>query len=244
MSGIVWTKFYWSDWETDPALRLCSFAAQGLWMRMLCIAASHDPIGYVAVAGRGLDETDIARMTGGSESEVRSLLGELDRNGVCSRDRHGRIYSRRMTSDARKSALAVKNGKNGGNPNLSKDKGNSTSDNPQVNLPLKGRDKPHKPYASIKVRAPKSALTLDSGDFAEDRNSIGKKEWAGPADFRAAVVAAKGEDFACSWLDQTAWRDAPAPAVVCHREITARKLKADLRTLLRERGVTVQMEAA
>ena len=57
MSGTIWSKFYWSDWETDPALRLCSLAAQGLWMRMLCVAASHDPIGYVAVAGRGLDET-------------------------------------------------------------------------------------------------------------------------------------------------------------------------------------------
>lgn len=118
MSGVIWTKFFWSDWETDPALRLCSFAAQGLWMRMLCIAAVHDPIGYVAVAGRGLDETSIARMTGGLESEVSSLLGELDRNGVFSRDRHGRIYSRRMVSDAKKSAAARKFGKEGGNPKL------------------------------------------------------------------------------------------------------------------------------
>ena len=77
MSGTVWTKFYWSDWESDPALRLCSLAAQGLWMRMLCIASAHDPIGYVAVAGRGLEETSLARMTGCSESEVRDLLPSL-----------------------------------------------------------------------------------------------------------------------------------------------------------------------
>ena len=64
MSGTVWSKFFWSDWETDPALRLCSLAAQGFWMRMLSIAAAHDPIGYVAVAGRTLDETALARLTG------------------------------------------------------------------------------------------------------------------------------------------------------------------------------------
>lgn len=143
MSGTVWSKFYWSDWESDTALRLCSLAAQGLWMRMLCIAAAHDPIGYVAVAGRGLKETDLARMTGTSESEVCALLGELERNGVFSRDRQRRIYSRRMLSDVRKSATARKNGRSGGNPTLRKDTVNRASDNHE----LKGDLKPHKPEA-------------------------------------------------------------------------------------------------
>lgn len=128
MSGTTWTKFYWSDWESDPALRLCSLAAQGLWMRMLCIASAHDPIGYVAVAGRGLDETALARMTGCSGSEAADLLGELERNGVFSRDRNGRIYSRRMVSDAKRAAIARKNGKMGGNPTLSDKKTNPPRD--------------------------------------------------------------------------------------------------------------------
>lgn len=140
MSGTTWTKFYWSDWESDPALRLCSLAAQGLWMRMLCIASAHDPIGYVAVAGRGLDETALARMTGCSGSEVIDLLGELERNGVFSRDRTGRIYSRRMVSDAKKAAIARKNGKQGGNPSLAKQKEKSASDNPPDNTPLKTQE--------------------------------------------------------------------------------------------------------
>lgn len=151
MSGTVWTKFYWSDWETDPALRLCSMAAQGFWMRLLCIAAAHDPIGYVAVAGRGLDETSLARLTGCLESEVASLLGELERNGVFSRDRQRRIYSRRMTSDARKSATAKKNGKNGGNPSLSKDRGIQPSDKGEDKAPLK----PHKPEAISQNEKPR-----------------------------------------------------------------------------------------
>lgn len=140
MSGTVWTKFYWSDWESDPALRLCSLAAQGLWMRMLCIASAHDPIGYVAVAGRGLEETSLARMTGCSESEVRDLLGELDRNGVFSRDRTGRIYSRRMIADAKRSAISRKNGKKGGNPSLGNNKGKPAWDNPTDKSGLKTQE--------------------------------------------------------------------------------------------------------
>lgn len=159
MSGTIWTKFYWSDWETDHALKLCSFAAQGLWMRMLCIASAHDPIGYVAVAGRALDETAIARMTGGQESEVRDLLGELDRNGVFSRDRQGRIYSRRMVTDARRAAIARKNGKNGGNPSLGKGKGNSPSDNPPDNPSLKTQE----PYANNQIERGEAKASLVAG---------------------------------------------------------------------------------
>lgn len=87
MSGTVWSKFFWADWESDPNLRLCSLAAQGLWMRLLCVAAAHEPIGYVAVAGKGLDEAALARLTGCPEAELAGLLGELERNRVFSRDR-------------------------------------------------------------------------------------------------------------------------------------------------------------
>lgn len=165
MSGTTWTKFFWSDWDTDPALRLCSFGAQGLWMRMLCIAAAHDQIGYVAVAGRGLNETSIARMTGGSESEVRDLLGELDQNGVFSRDRQGRIYSRRMINDAKRAAIAKKNGKQGGNPSLSKDTTNSTSDNPQDNGGLKTQE----PEAIIQKEKPPTPLEGGAEDLGSKR---------------------------------------------------------------------------
>lgn len=153
MSGTTWSKFFWADWETDPALRLCSLAAQGLWMRMLCIAASHDPTGYVCVAGRSLGVTDLAILTGASETQVGVLFAELDRNGVFSRDRTGRIYSRRMVRDSKVAAMNRKNGKLGGNPNLRKDTGNQQP----VNPPVKPRHKPHKPLASRRVGASSEA---------------------------------------------------------------------------------------
>lgn len=174
MSGTIWTKFFWSDWDTDPALRLCSYQAQGLWMRMLCIAAAHDPIGYVAVAGRALDETSIARMTGGTESEVRDLLGELDRNGVFSRDRQGRIFSRRMVKDARRAAIARKNGKKGGNPNLGNNGGNNDGVNPPDNPPLK----PQEPSTTIQKKEDAKASLVAGGDAAKafaEWNALAKR---------------------------------------------------------------------
>lgn len=138
-SALPFGKFFWSDYASDPALKMCSFGAQGLWMRMLCVAAEHDPVGYVAVNGRGLDTALIARIAGGSSEEVNGLLSELEGNGVFSRDRRGWIYSRRMIRDAKKARDARENGKKGGNPSLSKQMENPASD--------KGEDKPHIPEA-------------------------------------------------------------------------------------------------
>jgi hypothetical protein len=143
MTGTTWSKFFWADWESDEALRLCSLSAQGLWMRMLCLAAKADPTGYVTVNGRPLGVTDIARLAGVTETECESLLSELDRNGVFSRTRSGTIYSRRMIRDFKRRQIAQKNGKSGGNPSLSKDKDISPPDNP----PVKGQLKTHKPEA-------------------------------------------------------------------------------------------------
>jgi hypothetical protein len=145
MSGTIWSKFFWSDWESDPNLRLCSLAAQGLWMRMLCIAAAHEPLGYVAIAGKGLDEAALARLAGCAEAELGALLAELEGNRVFSRDRHGRIYSRRMIADARKARLARRNGLKGGNPSLSKERAFSPSDKRRARARDKAEHKTQSP---------------------------------------------------------------------------------------------------
>lgn len=149
--SLPWSKFFWSDYAADPALKLCSFAAQGLWMRMLCIAAEHDPAGYVAVNGRGLDTTGIARITGGSVDEIEKLLEEMAGNNVFSRDRRGWIYSRRMIIDAKKRRKASEDGKKGGNPKLCKNKENDETLKGEDKPPLNGEAKPQKPEARYSV---------------------------------------------------------------------------------------------
>jgi hypothetical protein len=260
MSGIVWTKFYWSDWESDPSLRLCSLAAQGLWMRMLCVAASHDPIGFVCISGRPLEVTDLARLTGGTETEADALLQELGRNGVFSRDRTGRIYCRRMLRDARTAATARNNGAKGGNPSLSKGGGNPGWDNPRA----KGADKPQKPRASTRVEDPigssnpggaapavrppdrRTAAAAEDrtpppsagADTSPCRSASGEDRGPAWAAFRAGAAAQHGEDFARAWLDPADWSERNR-TLTCRLSFTAERVRRELRRLLKTEGVSV-----
>lgn len=138
------STFYWKDWETDEGLRVCSLAAQGLWMRLLCVAAKAEPYGYVLINGCEVGVTDAARLCGVSETEAATLLDELDRKGVFSRDRKGRIFCRRMVKEAATREKNRKNGKKGGNPRLSTSDGKDTEKQDPVNPPDNPRDKP--PY--------------------------------------------------------------------------------------------------
>ena len=72
-------------------------------MRILCICANAEPRGYLTIAGVPLDVAAIATAVSKPETEVAPLLEELERWAVFSRDRKGRIYSRRMIRDEKRS---------------------------------------------------------------------------------------------------------------------------------------------
>lgn len=170
MAGrLPWGKFFWNDWETDAELRLCSLAAQGLWMRLLCLAARAEPTGYVTVSGRAPSLADLSVLIGRPAEELAPLIDELDRNAVFSRDAKGRIYSRRMVRDVKKAAIARKNGKMGGNPSLSATRENPASDNPQ--------DKAGDKAKSQKLEARETER--EDSPPAGGPSSNGKYRWAG-----------------------------------------------------------------
>jgi hypothetical protein len=199
-----WSKFFWNDWENDPALRLCSFAAQGFWMRLLCIAAKSNPTGFVAVAGRPCSSTDIARLSGASEQEVESLLGELSRNGVFSRDAKGRIYSRRMVRDNRQRQKLAQIGAKGGQASFLNNKGifaraeqDAEQPSEQAAEPQKPESRVHKPESktpvgplaamAAKPKAEVGAITAD-WSLSEDWHEIAKSRgWSEPSIERQAL---------------------------------------------------------
>jgi hypothetical protein len=140
MSRNLRADFYWKDWRSDQCLALCSLAAQGLWMRMLCVMAEADPIGYFLIDGAQPSNVDLAKLVGSTEDEVTKLVDELGMRNVYSRNRAGIIYSRRMVRDQKKKKIARENGKTGGNPKLRKQREISPPDNqtlkPEVTQPL------------------------------------------------------------------------------------------------------------
>jgi hypothetical protein len=106
--------FYWKDWEEDPALRSCSLAAQGLWMRLLCVAARSPELGVVLIAGQDCRIANLplalARVVGEVPEVLTRLIDELVGSGAASLDKAGRLYCRRMV---RAAALSKKRARSG-----------------------------------------------------------------------------------------------------------------------------------
>lgn len=128
-----WFKFYPSDWRSDPALRICSLAARGLWAECMCLMHEAKPYGHLLVNGRPVTDTQLAALIGIPVDQLTALLGELENAGVFSKRGDGVIYSRRMTRDSRRAAINKKNGKSGGNPRLVNPPDNP-SDKPSLHL--------------------------------------------------------------------------------------------------------------
>jgi hypothetical protein len=149
MTSQPWMKFFPSDWRSDQALRVCSLAARGLWIEMLCVMHTATPYGHLLINGSPVSDTQLAMLAGTSSNQITALVGELELAGVFSRTSKGVIYSRRMTRDEKKAVLARKNGKAGGNPNLCNKKGFPPPDNPPDNSHVNGEDKAQKPDSRV-----------------------------------------------------------------------------------------------
>lgn len=114
-----WSKFYWSDWRSDPKLRACGLAARGLWVEMLGLMHEAEPYGHLLINGKPPTDQQLAVMVGAGVSEVKKLKRELAEAGVPTIE--GEIWiSRRMVRDAQRRATNQANGKGGGNPKLTK----------------------------------------------------------------------------------------------------------------------------
>lgn len=181
-----WVKFYTSDWRSDPALKMCSMAARGLWIEMICLMHEATPYGHLLVNGQPITDAQLATLVGTSAEQITAMLGELDAAGVFSRTRSGFIYSRKLTRMAKKAATARNNGRKGGNPNLRNEKDNSQSDNSADNH----RHKTQKPEArGHKENGGGSARGLEEIDTQTDRErilaaiGIGPEGIVGPSKF-------------------------------------------------------------
>lgn len=96
--------WFYNDWENDPELKTCSLAAQGLWMRLLCIAARSPEPGVVQIGDLNLSLPEglayIALAVGRPLEEIAPLIDELTTSGAASLDRKRRLINRRMVRAA------------------------------------------------------------------------------------------------------------------------------------------------
>jgi len=115
MSAHQSTRWFWSDWAGDPAVRSLTLSERGLWIDLLAMASGGVPVGYVT-DGRGdpVAVEEIARFANCSAAEASSLVTSILKKGAASRDRSGRLYNRRMVRDYELSVKRRRAGLDGG----------------------------------------------------------------------------------------------------------------------------------
>lgn len=108
-------QFFVDDWLEDPALKLCSFAAQGLWIHMICRMFKSPKRGVLLKAnGSKVEAEHLAVWTGRPEAEVKQLLNELEAEEVYSTDDNHCIYCRRLVRIEKQRQSKAEAGRVGG----------------------------------------------------------------------------------------------------------------------------------
>lgn len=89
-------QFYVDDWLSEPGLNICSLAAQGLWIKMICYMFKSDFRGCLQANGKKITSKQLAKLAGEPEETIKDLLAELMEKEVYSTLDNGTIYNRRM----------------------------------------------------------------------------------------------------------------------------------------------------
>lgn len=97
---LPYIKWYPQDLEAEPTLKLCSWEAGFLWVKLLGLMHQSPERGFLLKAnGQPFTEEELVAVIAGATIEkIRSCLFELESQGVYSRDRRKYIYSRKMVA--------------------------------------------------------------------------------------------------------------------------------------------------
>jgi hypothetical protein len=102
------TTFFWNDWDNEPGMKFCGLAAQGLWLKMLSLAARSREYGVVLIGDHPSSREDLpallAPSCGETADAIDKLIDDLITFKVAVIDDHGRIFNRRMLADPKLSA--------------------------------------------------------------------------------------------------------------------------------------------
>ena len=202
------TTFYFNDWENDEKLKLCSLAAQGLWMRLLCIAARSPEPGIVQTGTFDMSPphglTHIASAVGQPPDVINPLIDELLTSGTASRDRKGRIYCRRMVRAAKISLARSEAGKSRVRYGLRGENGQFLSDGNTERISDEASKRSSKPPASSRLQDFESS----SHGFTESDAARATADPDGPPRTRLLPETAKWAERLAGfrpWLGKTIW---------------------------------------
>lgn len=161
-------QFYPSDWRNDSALKLCSVAARGVWIEIMCIMHDCQPYGHLVINGQPMSIVQLSRLIGESEKVIEKCLLELEQAKVFEKTESGIIYSRRMVKDEKLRATRAESGRLGGNPNLLNQNSNQKSETKDNQIPT--------PSSSSSSSSSLKELNTASTETASREKAVLKKE--------------------------------------------------------------------
>jgi hypothetical protein len=88
--------WFWDDWFSSADVKLCSLAAQGLWINILGLMSRSEFKGALLINGKQIGSKELAILTGKTEREITPLIDELWAYGVYDKLPDGTIINRRM----------------------------------------------------------------------------------------------------------------------------------------------------
>jgi len=105
------TRWFFNDWDNEPGMRFCSLAAQGLWFKMLGLAARSREYGVVLTGNHPSLRTDLPALLAPSSGETAETIDKLIEDlvifKVASVDQGGRVINRRMVREAEEEAARI-----------------------------------------------------------------------------------------------------------------------------------------
>lgn len=114
MKKDFWFKFYWEDWRADNELMLCSRAAQGFWITLICLMQTTDEPGVLATDGQAWSDDQISELAGGQHVENIRCLDELLARAVARRNSRNAVFSSRVVHEFKVRTARKKAGKSSG----------------------------------------------------------------------------------------------------------------------------------
>lgn len=130
-SKLPYMKFYPADLDSEPTLKLCSWEAGFLWIKLLGLMHHAPQRGFlIKQNGDAYTEKDLLMIiSGATQEKLRTCLLELEINGVFSRDRRKIIYCRKMVKgEKRIKNLGEKNTKQKDKSEINRRKNGDKSD--------------------------------------------------------------------------------------------------------------------
>jgi len=109
--------FYIGDWKKDPGVRALSKEEKYIWLEMLFLMWESEDRGYLSFNGKPIPDFMLAQMLDISEEKLKKIKEKFEFLNLYSKDKKGRIYSRKILKIVELSKIRSLAGKSKGQQN-------------------------------------------------------------------------------------------------------------------------------